>query len=108
MRRKVFISALILFLSGMANAEVPAPVWKDVAPLMHADIKTDAVYKIPLKQYWQERRVKFEDAIARCQDKVTDDNELGMCYQDVVDLEKSKNELREQQLIQNSRSILRE
>jgi len=85
--------------------EAVVPQWKDVAPPVFQDIDTQKVYKVPLKQYWQDRRKSFENSIAKCQEKCTSDT-LQKCYDSILTLEKSKTEMREQMYVQNARSIL--
>jgi len=107
MKEKLFLFGLIFLLAGGAYADVQAPVWSDVAPVGRANIDTSKNYFRPMAKYWQERRVRFENSINSCQTQFAGE-ELASCYNGIVELEKSKNQMREMQMSENSRSILRE
>ncbi len=106
MKNKVFLFLLMVSFACSCNAKVAVPEWKDVSPAMYSNIDTEKTYKLPIKQYWQERKIKFEAGLASCNEQFQNE-ELEKCYDALVTLEKSKNKIRETILIENSRSILK-
>ena len=105
--RKFIFTFFVFYISvGLSFAEITAPEWKEVAPAMYSNIDTEKNYKLPIKQYWQERKIKFEKSVLSCHEQFNSE-ELEKCYESIVVLEKSKNKMRETFLIENSRSILK-
>lgn len=106
MRKFIFTFFVFYIGAALTLAEITAPEWKDVAPAIYSNIDTEKTYKLPIKQYWQERKIKFEKSVSSCQAQFKGE-ELEKCFDAIVVLEKSKNEMRESLMIENSRSILK-
>ena len=110
MKTKLLLLGLVFSVTAIAFADVKVPEWKEVAPQPYVNIDLEKNYRLPLKQYWQQRRKTFEFELNNCTTHAAIKGEeyLDKCYEGVVKLEQDKNQIREQNLTENSRSILRD
>jgi len=106
----VMLIFAVNFSSNSTNAEsVLEPQWSEFCPPLYEN----AVFKPAKKNskrnmennYWALRKVKFEKSITECKVMSKTSKELGACYSRVVNLERNKNNQKQEAKYQKNADI---
>ena len=101
--------ALILLVLILISSPVLAyfePEWSEFCPITYKNIDLTKNYKLPIKKYWQQRRIDFNKNLGYCK-SIENEEKRYNCFSELRRIEKEKtniilNDMRNKAIIINS------
>lgn len=94
---------LILVLCTAPALAYFEPEWSEFCPYGYRNISTSKDYKIPIKKYWQQRRINFEKNKSYC--KTVSD--VDACYAELRRIENEKTQIIQRQQINGAMYVIK-
>lgn len=93
---------IVLLMSTARASAYFVPTWDEFCPFNMRNISTTKNYKLPVKKYWQQRKIVFEKNIEYCNSSKDKD----ACYMELRKIENDKttnylNDIRNKAIMMN-------